>query len=406
MSILELLKINKTAEPPFEYNFIYNLPEKEYPEYLKKLFKYKTKEELPLKREKGRTVIDKSRCRTFNQKIQWLKLYDAAPLKKLCTDKADVRDYVKEKIGAEYLKPALQIITKDKLYIYSHRETCNEPEKTALDFSHSFEMTRCCHSEPAESRRKNPEPININNYSHSAERSSEESQTKRDSSASKCCLPQTGEMKTFNYPIECESLFDLIDFDSLPDKFVMKCTHGCKWHYIIKDKNKILADKQLYYKIRQKMTGWLEQKFCFFEGFEMQYKDLEPKIIIEPLMRDNGRHNPAEINVYCFNGIPKLVMKQCIYDELSYCCYDEKFNVIEPIFTGVEDTYICQNADENIKIAFELSKKLSRDFKFVRADWMIYQNKIYFGELTFTPYSGFTHLSVDWNKKLGSWLEI
>jgi len=64
------------------------------------------------------------------------------------------------------------------------------------------------------------------------------------------------------------------------------------------------------------------------------------------------------------------------------------------------------SADDTLKQAGEFSKQLSKGFKFVRADWIVFEGRLYFEELTFTPYSGFTHLSGDWNEKLGAWLEI
>ena len=159
--ILDFFRKPGIPNPPWDYDFIYNLDESEYPKYLEKIFKLNTSEDidltpprnnfppyggglgrgfvsrrsnsalltpfplrvLPPKRgQKGLETFNQPvgqasacrifRCRhdslkTFNQKIQWLKLYDVTPLKKLCTDKVTVRDYVKEKIGEEYLKPAL-----------------------------------------------------------------------------------------------------------------------------------------------------------------------------------------------------------------------------------------------------------------------------------------------------------
>ena len=87
------------GEPPWEYSFLRNLPESEYPKYLKKIYKYRTGENLNLNQPK-----------TFYEKLQWFKLYGVTPLMQDCTDKVKVRDYVKEKIGEEYLKPVLQII--------------------------------------------------------------------------------------------------------------------------------------------------------------------------------------------------------------------------------------------------------------------------------------------------------
>ena len=158
---------DKIGEPPWEYDFLLNLPESEYPKYLAKIFKYRTDEDLPLKRKHGNFVIDKKRCKTFNQKIQWIKLYGVTDLMRQCTDKVAVRDYVREKIGEEYLKPVLQI---------------------------------------------------------------------------------------------CDS-FNEIDFAKLPNAFVMKCNHGCKWQYIIKNKEEFLNTPQLFEHVKKQMTGWLEQEF-------------------------------------------------------------------------------------------------------------------------------------------------
>ena len=158
--------LNNMEIPFYDYYFLLNLDESEYPKYLAKIFKYRTGEELPLSRklkvERGKLkdcrvdfslpnilnifdgdfVIDKTKCQTFNQKIQWIKLYGVTDLMRKCTDKVAVRDYVAEKSGEEYLKPVLQI---------------------------------------------------------------------------------------------CDN-FDQIDFEILPNSFVIKCNHGCKWHFIIKDK--------------------------------------------------------------------------------------------------------------------------------------------------------------------------
>ncbi len=121
-NIIEFFRKNDIGEPPWEYDFLYNLPESEYPKYLAKIFNYRTGEKLPLKFDlKNKTwIIDKRKCKTFNQKIQWIKLYGVTDLMRKCTDKVAVRDYVAEKIGSEYLKPVLQVIPDDKETDYGH----------------------------------------------------------------------------------------------------------------------------------------------------------------------------------------------------------------------------------------------------------------------------------------------
>jgi len=366
--ILDFFRKADIPNPPWDYDFIYKLEDREYSKYLAKIFKLNTGEDVDLtppsfrrgfRRDSACYSIDShgshelrndyiksfNNLKTFNQKIQWLKLYDVTPLKKLCTDKVTVRDYVRKKIGAEYLKPVLQIITKDKFYIYSHGR--GGLEKTALNSYGSIEPQN------GSIFYSNDENIN---------------------------------MQSFDYPIECSSLFDKIDFDSLPDSFVMKCSHGCKWQYIIKNKEEFLSNKSFFGTVRQQMMGWLEQEFWAFGGFEMQYKGLEPKIIIEPLMRDNINEICPEIMIYCFSGCPKLTV--CLHKENESTVYDENFNVNNNIFKNNE-IKINAEADENVKLAFELSKELSKPFLFVRCDFMLYQNRLYFEELTFTPYSGF-----------------
>ena len=114
---MNFIKKKDIGEPPWDYNFLINLDESEYPKYLAKIFKYRTGETLPLQFDykTHNWVIDKNKCKTFNQKLQWIKLYGVTDLMRKCTDKVLVRDYVKEKIGEEYLKPVLQIIGENPL---------------------------------------------------------------------------------------------------------------------------------------------------------------------------------------------------------------------------------------------------------------------------------------------------
>ena len=112
IKLLTYLKREDIGNPPWNYYFLLNLEESKYPKCLAKIFNYRTGEKLPLmfNFRKRAWEINKKRCKTFNQKIQWIKLYGITDLMRQCTDKVLVRDYVREKIGIEYLKPALQII--------------------------------------------------------------------------------------------------------------------------------------------------------------------------------------------------------------------------------------------------------------------------------------------------------
>ena len=201
-------------------------------------------------------------------------------------------------------------------------------------------------------------------------------------------------------------LFDLINFNELPNSFVIKCNHGCKWHCLIKDKNKFLSTKQAFEIAKRKITGWLEQEFWPWEGFELQYKGIEPKLLIEPFMPPN-----RYIEIYCFNGIPKIYLDIHLKNEVKICTYNEDFSYSDLVLKKEDKKYICKfSADEILKKTVKLSKKLSKDFKFVRVDWMMFEesnlNSLFFEELTFTPYSGFVMFEDKWNKKLGNWIKM
>lgn len=303
-TIKDFLDDSSIMDPPYSYEFLRTLPEKEYPKYLRKIFKYITREDLNLRNPK-----------TFNEKIQWLKLYDTTPLKSRLTDKVLVRDWVAEKIGKEYLKPVLQI---------------------------------------------------------------------------------------------CKN-FDEIDFSVLPKSFVIKANHGCKWNFIIKDKDAYLNGEKLLDYSKDKMTYWLGQTFTFFAGFELQYEDIQPQIIVEPYLSDDVSVKPQEIEVYCFNGVPKIIQKVVKASTETYsdvCVWDENYNELSNVQLMLGLNNVSVPVDETLKLAVQLSAELAKGFKLVRVDWILYNNKVYFNEMTFTPMSGFGKLDKNLNKKLGSMLNL
>ena len=410
INVFKFLKFqDRIGNPPWDYYFLQNLPEKEYPKYLAKLYKIKTGERLNLKHP-----------RTFNEKIQWIKLYGVTSLMRDCTDKVKARDYVKKKIGEEYLKPVLQIIPNESQQSWrvianhdsildgeaiqrnlrkgetrvnegiaydSDSEVCDLPERQQIQRQEEVKQ---------ETRNENsgikPEFQNVDC------RGTQNVVVPRNDRA-------LGFKDNDNKNNDVTTYFDEINFDKLPNSFVIKTNHGCKWQYIVKNKEEFLSNKRLFNEIKKQITGWLEQEYWLFEGFEMQYKDIAPKILIEPLMRDDINKDCEEIQVYCFsNQIPLLLRLQ----DNKTTLYDEKFNIIDDVLFG-GDININKPADAIIKQTFDLSKQLLQNFNFpfVRIDWMIYKNLPYFEEFTFTPYSGF-HLFKDnnTNLKLGNLINL
>ena len=124
-------------------------------------------------------------------------------------------------------------------------------------------------------------------------------------------------------------------------------------------------------------------------------------------MRDEINIHPQEIEVYCFSGKPKIFVNVRYGKQREISVYDENFNQIDLIFHPDGNNIVVEEkADDLINQTFVLSEQLSRNFNFVRVDWLVFNNKLYFNELTFTPYSGFIKFDKKWNKKLASWINI
>lgn len=175
--------------------------------------------------------------------------------------------------------------------------------------------------------------------------------------------------------------FDDIDFSKLPKDYIMKTNHGSHTNIIVRNGNinKTLA--------RQKFNEWLSKDWSWW-GYEMFYKPIPRKIIIEEFMSD-GNVALTDYKFLCFNGMP--IYCQAITDRgtnnmaLNY--YDMNWRPCKEI--SRLDLPANYNKIDKKPETFELMKeyatKLSKDFKFVRVDFYEIDAKVYFGELTFIP---------------------
>lgn len=176
-----------------------------------------------------------------------------------------------------------------------------------------------------------------------------------------------------------------IEFDKLPNKFVMKWNFGWGSNYICKNKKNV--DKADFIKELTKMG---KSKF-YLRSSELHYKNIKKALICEQFIGDDDGNLPDDYKFYCFNGKAEYVLvcserekkkpKFYFFDRNWNFCrinkqsekLDENFSIIKP---------------KNIDKMFEYAEKLSKEFKFVRVDLYNQDGKIYFGELTFTPASG------------------
>ncbi|MCL2115029.1 MAG: hypothetical protein FWH29_02275 [Methanobrevibacter sp.] len=285
-----------------DYNAFYirnYVPEDKYPEFLEEWYFNKTGKELDLKNPK-----------TFNEKIQWLKLFDSTPIKTKLSDKYLVRDWIKEKIGDKYLIPLLGAYND----------------------------------------------------------------------------------------------FDEIEFNKLPDKFVIKANHGTQMNIIVENKEEL--DKKL---AKNKIDTWLNMNQAFIAGLELHYSDIKPKILIEKYIAKEDQAL-KEYKISCFDGKPGVIRVE--YDKqndhrLNICDID--YNLL-PVKVHPINKVIHNFKDEKPKTfdkMLELAKILSEGFCYVRVDFYSVDDKIYFGEMTFTPGSGTTVISPEeFHRKLGDLIKL
>lgn len=254
--------------------------------------------------------IDIDHPKTFNQKLQWMKLYDNIPIKTLLSDKYQVREWVAEKIGAEYLVPLLGVWDS----------------------------------------------------------------------------------------------FDDIDFDKLPNCFVLKCTHGSGMNVIVNDKSQFDLDMA-----KRKFANWMQMNYAY-SGFEMNYANIKPRIIAEKMLgAEEGKADIPDYKLMCFHGEVKcsfVCSERFSTGLLKVTFYDSAWKTMPFERHYPRSEYPIdkpQNYDKMVKLA----ERLASDLIFVRVDFYEVNGKIYFGELTFYPGSGMEEFAPpEWDKKLGDWIHL
>lgn len=273
--------------------------------YLKKLYKAKTGKELNLKNPT-----------LFNEKLNWLKLYDRRPEYTVMADKYLARDFIAERIGKEYLVPLLAVYD-----------------------------------------------------------SAEE-----------------------------------IDFDALPNQFVLKC--NCDSEVVIcKDKKTgDFLTKKHRFSNTDEVRAYLKKRLGlnFYKASrEWPYKNIPRKIVCEEYLENADGKVLIEYNAFCFNGRPKFYKVGTKKEDgtLIKDFYDCDWNYMN-LITGESagDVYPKPQFFDDI---FRISQILSKDIPHVRIDFMVCNNKLYSGELTFFSAGGFWNLNPEkWNEVFGDYLEL
>ena len=192
-----------------------------------------------------------------------------------------------------------------------------------------------------------------------------------------------------------------IDFESLPNRFVAKTTHGTNTNLICKNKNEL--DWNKWKKI---INSWLKSNL-YAIGREWNYKDIPPRIIIEKMIE----HEPLiDYKFMCFNGEPKYLQINNDKDGIHYVdFYNIKWERVGFTYNKFLKSDHVIPIPEQFEEMKTLAKKLSAPFPYVRVDFYNPSGKIIFGELTFFPGSGLLPLVPTENKYdelLGSELQL
>lgn len=248
---------------------------------------------------------------TFNEKLQWLKLYERRPDYTTMADKYKVKEYVSNRISEEYVVPIL------------------------------------------------------------------------------------------GGPWEC---FEDIDFDKLPNQFVLKTNHDCGGVVVCKDKNTF--DR---IKAKKKLSAHLKNNY-YLRFREWPYKKISPLIFAEKYIEDESGEELRDYKFFCFNGEPKLMYiatdRTSETEETKFDFFDMDFNHL-PFTNGHPNASVIPNRPTCFEVMKELAAKLSKGIPHVRVDFYEANGNVYFGEFTFFHFSGLVPFNPEeWDNRIGKWITL
>lgn len=197
--------------------------------------------------------------------------------------------------------------------------------------------------------------------------------------------------------------FEDIDFQQLPEQFVLKCSHDSGGLVICRDKGSLDIEKA-----KLKLTRSLKNNY-YYHGREWPYKNVKPRIIAEKLLVDNNDDDLRDYKFFCFNGKVKcfkIDFDRFLEHHANYydrdCCL-LPFGELQFYPKPEKQLEMPSKLEEMICLA----EKLANGFPFLRVDFYEVDNRIFFGELTLFPASGFGEFTPsEWDIELGDWLTI
>lgn len=204
--------------------------------------------------------------------------------------------------------------------------------------------------------------------------------------------------KYLNELLACYNKVSEIDFDKLPDQFVLKTTHGYNNNIIVRDKGSLNRRSA-----RLKLSVWMLKNHYYMGGQEWAYKNVRPRIIAEKYLPQVDSDGATDFKFYCFNGEPEFIEVGIKIQNVVHRSYLdtnwEKTDFYRPGHPVYEEKPVKPQTLEEM---LEVSRKLSGEFPFVRVDLYNINGRILFGELTFYPADGRSPFyPPEYNKVLG-----
>lgn len=247
---------------------------------------------------------------TFNEKLQWLKLYDRNPLYTQMVDKVSAKEYAAKIIGEQFIVPTLGIW-----------------EKT-----------------------------------------------------------------------------EDIDFDGLPEQFVLKVTHDSGGVVICKDKAQFDRTKAI-----ERLRNSLKRDYYSLHR-EWPYKDVKKRILAEVYLEDRDDYELRDYKFFVFNGAVKLMFvasdRQNDEEETKFDFFDRDYQFID-VRNGHPNSARKPAKPENYELMITLAEKLAAGIPHVRVDFYEVNGAVFFGEMTFSHWSGLVPFEpAEWDKRIGSWINL
>ena len=196
---------------------------------------------------------------------------------------------------------------------------------------------------------------------------------------------------------------DEIDFDALPNQFVLKCNHNSGLGMCIcKDKSKLDIQS-----VKEELRKGLAQDY-YLTGREWPYKNVPRKIICEKYMTDETEGDLKDYKIHNFDGEPKVV--EVDFDRFKSHkrnLYSAEWEYIESAITYPNDSTHQIKRPQQLEEMFECARKLSQGLPYVRTDFYLIDNQIYFGEITFFHDGGWSKFSSEkFEKDFSSWIKL